>query len=138
MSAHKSYKYARKHIANPPETPWLDWIISGDKIYEGRLNRGYWAQLEVGDSLYLTDNRKLVFVQVTDKHFFSDFADAYSHLGQSLVPIPKLTGQTVNKLYAQYFTDLDVDQFGVVALGLKVINTVIDHRGRQTDILHTI
>lgn len=38
-----------KHIANPHETPWLDWIEDGFKIYEGRVYQGDWREMKVGD-----------------------------------------------------------------------------------------
>ena len=109
-----------RQISNPPETPWLDWIESGIKTYEGRLNKEVWSKLRIGDHLILhtNDKAKEVEIIVTELRYYKDFAEAFNDLGAKLIPIKDATVDSVKKLYNQFFTDDDIVKYGVVAVGL--------------------
>ena len=108
-------------IQNPQNTPWLDWIETGVKKYEGRLNKGIFAKLHVGDIVIWYDriSGKEVKTEITELRYYVTFTDAFNKLGKNLVPIPNITPELVEKLYAQYFTKEDIEKYGVLTIGVK-------------------
>ena len=115
----------RISIQNPPETPWLDWIISGKKKYEGRVPRlgSFWADIRIGDEFILYDknNPKELKIKVNDLKHYKNFGEAWKDLGSALVPIKGITETDVNKIYSQYYTKEDIDKYGVIAIGVQPI-----------------
>ena len=110
-----------RSIQNPPESPWLDWIESGKKIYEGRLNRRFWRKIKPGDIIVWNDGRgKKVKTVVTHILKFPSFVEAYKKLGSQLVPVGGVTESKVAQLYHKYFTSDEIKKFGVVAIGIQV------------------
>lgn len=110
-----------KEISNEPNA-WLDWIESGIKTYEGRLNKDFWNEVPVGSFFVLYDSKgKKLKVQVTEKLFFKNFGEAFDKLGQQLIPIVGITRDEVTKLYSEFFSDKSINRFGVVAIGVKPI-----------------
>ncbi len=114
-----------KEVQNSEPQPWLDWIEVGAKKYEGRIFRGSWNKIKVGDILNLYGGTKTVKTRVTAIKRYKTFAEAYIALGSELVPIPNATVSEVAAFYAGLFkTDADVadiEEFGVVAVGVQVI-----------------
>jgi len=112
----------RKHICNNPPFPWLDWIIDGQKEYEGRLFRGDWATMIIGQKIeFYDDHGKCFAVRVDGIKRFKDFDQAYNALGSKLIPDLGVY-TTANQLYTQLvgFRQEDIDNYGVIAL--KVIS----------------
>jgi ASC-1-like (ASCH) protein len=105
-------------IQNPNETPWLNWIESGIKTYEGRLRKGVWTQMKIGDTIIFECNKKVETV-ITDLKYFDDFKKAHDTLKNNLVPIENCTTDQVEKLYLQYFSKDDIKKYGVIAIGVK-------------------
>lgn len=108
-------------IQNPQNTPWLNWIESGIKKYEGRLNKGIFAKFNFGDIVVWYDkiSGKEVKTKITEFRNYKSFTDAFDDLGESLVPVSNIDSESVNKLYLQYFTKEDINKFGVLAIGIK-------------------
>lgn len=118
----KSKTYFRS-IQNPKNTPWLDWIIQGIKTYEGRLNKGEFSNLNINDIIFFVDKKtnKQIKTIVTNLKYYDNFEDAFNNLGEKLVPVKNITSSEVKKLYSRYFTDDDIQKYGVVAIGISVI-----------------
>ncbi|QKF94837.1 PUA-like superfamily [Fadolivirus algeromassiliense] len=130
--------FLSKPIQNPKETPYLDWIKSEEKEFEGRLQTkiGEWG-LKKGLRIkfYNQENPdSWVLIEVTDLPTFPDFGAAFDVLGSKL--IPGKTREQVVALYNGLFHDPDEDvetlnrksepsrmiqRHGVVAIGMKVI-----------------
>jgi ASC-1-like (ASCH) protein len=110
-----------KHIANPITTPWLDWIISGRKTFEGRVNQGDWTHMKIGDEIYFYSDDNNAICVIADLKKYTDFAQAFDDLQSQLVPIPNITRDEVTNIYSQYFNEDDIKKFGVVAVGVKPI-----------------
>lgn len=109
------------NIQNPPTTPWLDWIESGIKKYEGRLNRGIFMKMKVGDIIIFKDNRgKMVRTKIVNLKLYSNFGEAFQDLGEELVPVKNITSDRVKSLYAKYFREKDIATHGVVAIELSI------------------
>ncbi len=127
--------YIRKEIQNPVESPYLDWIKMGNKIYEGRLKIkiSKWC-LSVGSRIQFYDKKNqdsYVLCEITSLKIFNDFGEAFDLLGEEL--IPNNTREQVIKLYNELFhyddeiienivdsSRMIIDN-GVVAIGLKVL-----------------
>lgn len=130
-------KYPMKPISNSKDSPWLDWIISGDKKYEGRLNRGFWAQVSIDDSFYLVNDNLIVFVKVIDKLHYANFSNAFDQLGSELVPINNISNEQVRQIYNDIYSSDEIEQYGVVAIKLKVLlnsNTDNNQKSNSNDI----
>jgi len=106
------------------QNPWFDWIQSGIKKYEGRLFKGDWASLKIDDIVIFVcpENRELP-VRVVDLVRFNTFGDAFDALGSELVPIPNVSTLDVVNLYAEYFKDEDIAQYGVVAIKVEPVDS---------------
>ena len=115
-------KIWHKNIKNERNTPWLDWIRSGIKTYEGRLYKDDWINMNIGDIIIFTDGIRLVKVKILCFRFFEDFESAFDMLGTRLVPIGNCTREQVGIFYSNYFTKQDINKYGVVCVNLIVIN----------------
>lgn len=111
-----------KSIQNPIDTPWLDWIQSGVKTYELRLNKPSWQNIRVNDIIIWKDwQEKNVETMIVDLKYFKSFGEAFKNLGQKMVPIKGIDEKKVINLYEQYYSEVDTKKYGVVAMGLKVL-----------------
>jgi ASC-1-like (ASCH) protein len=115
-----------KEIMNPIENPYLDWIISGKKTYEGRLaNKIQEWDLHIGKEMIFFEkgNRdKWVHIRITSLPIFSDFGQAYDNLKDLLIPDSNC--ETVVKLYSSIFSmsEEEIRKIGVVAIGFKILD----------------
>ena len=110
----------RKHISKP----WLQYIISETKTFEGRVNKGFWKDLKIGDTFVLYDGTSEATVQVSSLTYFRDFGDAWFILQDKLIPNDICNIVTISdarKMYSQYFSQDDIKKYGVVAVGLNLI-----------------
>ena len=80
--------------------PWLDYIMDGSKTYEGRLNKGFWKKLKIGDTFIFDDATSTYPVEVVSLAYFQDFASAYKSLKTQLVP-NQLLIQSFLEVYQQ-------------------------------------
>jgi ASC-1-like (ASCH) protein len=112
----------RKEVLNSP-IPWLSFIASGFKIYEGRLaNKIDEWDLYVGKRMILYCSDLEVDVVVTKLRLYHSFGNAFNALGGKLVPLHGITTHEVEELYREYFTDADVIKHGVVAIKVDVLS----------------
>ncbi|ARF11816.1 hypothetical protein Klosneuvirus_2_252 [Klosneuvirus KNV1] len=116
------------------QQPYLDWIKSGEKVYEGRLKTKIeeWG-LKIGRRIKFYDKENpdsWVLIDVTSLPTFADFGTAYDVLGSEL--IPHKTKNEVIKLYNDLFHNSDekindtepsqmIKDKGVIAFGMRVI-----------------
>jgi ASC-1-like (ASCH) protein len=129
-----------KPIQNPPNAPYLDWIKSGTKKYEGRLKSKIieW-DLSIGSHIKFYDQNNpdsWVEVVVTSLPLFNDFGEAHDNLGNQLLPVPR---SEVVSLYNGLFHYPNEDSSnnesasqmikdkGVVAIGFDLIDTNDNH-----------
>lgn len=111
-------------MSNDGRVRWLDLIASGIKMYEGRTAEKIdtW-DLFVGKDMVFYDDRGLeVTVEIVSLPVFKSFGDAYDALGDELVPVESIDRKSVEELYREYNTDTDVNKYGVVAIGVKVLD----------------
>ena len=130
--------FIQKPIQNPEDNPYLDWIKSGEKQFEGRLKTkiSEW-KLDVGKEIKFFDQsneNSWVLCKITSLYIFSDFGTAFDELGSTL--IPGKTRDEVIKLYNDLFHYSDeiieeikegdsskmIQTNGVVAIGVEIIS----------------
>jgi hypothetical protein len=124
-----------KPIQNPKESPYLDWIKSGIKKFEGRLKskiREWNLEIRKEIKFYDQDNpNSFVIVRITSLKVFSDFGVAFDALGDDL--IPGRTREEVIELYNRLnhypnevlITGIPsrmIQENGVVTIGFEIIS----------------
>lgn len=114
----------RKPIRNPPDTPWLTWILEGKKKYEGRLSTKIveW-DLYIGKEAIFECGSLKAHARITSLLRYDSFGHAFDTLGSELVPIDGITRVEVEDLYRRYYSREDVEKHGVVAIGIVVIKS---------------
>ena len=126
-------QFLAKPIQNPTQSPYLDWIKSGKKRFEGRLRPKIleW-KLSIGKQMVFFDPKQpdsWVLVKITQLLTYPDFGIAFDHLGSQL--IPDRTRQQVVDLYNQLFHYPDehfvenypsqmIQDQGVVTIGFEI------------------
>lgn len=129
----------RKPIQNTPSAPYLSWIQSGIKTYEGRLATKIreW-ELRVGKKIVLFDAdnaESYVRAEITELLNFPDFGAAFDQLGTTLIPGGKTRDEVVrlyNGMYCYHFENPDeippgepsqmIRVEGVVAIKLRILD----------------
>lgn len=99
--------------------PWFDFVKNGVKKYEGRLNRGFFGKLKVGDKFTFVNDDKKINVEVIEILHFDNFKEAYKKLGKEL--LPTLMGKSVSEIYNKCYDSKDIKKHGVLAIRIKVI-----------------
>ncbi len=114
---------SKKYIENVSE-PWFSLISLGLKTVEGRKNKGRFKEMNVNDVIEWTNNDfkpRSVLTKITKKKEYNTFKEYLETegLNKCLPGIPTIEhGLSV---YFKYFTKEDEEQFGVVAIGLKLL-----------------
>jgi DNA 3'-phosphatase len=104
--------------------PYLGFIRSGIKKYEGRLYRGQWTDIHPGDELILYSKHldgDPVKVLVSTVTRYNTFAEMYSALGKQLLPNAETVENAIN-IYNWFYTAEDQAKYGAVAIGLVLMH----------------
>lgn len=114
------------------ESALLDDIIAGRKTIEGRLNRGKFAQYQVGDSVRLrrdfrNSDGKLedglpdaAQVKITAIRHYDNFLELVTSEGyQNVIPSAS-SAQTAADEYNKYYTQADQQHYGVLAIEIVI------------------
>jgi ASC-1-like (ASCH) protein len=110
-----------KHLSEP----WFTLISLGLKTVEGRLNKGNFQTLQIGDRIEWTNDDfkpRNTYTKVVGKHIYPSFKEYLEKEGlQKCLPgMPSIEhGLSV---YYKYFTKEDEQTYGVVAIQLETIS----------------
>lgn len=103
--------------------PWWTHINNGDKVIEGRLNKGIFSQLNVGDTVkwFIKDNENTHSVltkieQIKKYNTFEEMLEK-STLKKTLPGIKKMSDGI--QIYRQFYSPEKEKQFGVLAIKIK-------------------
>jgi len=99
------------------QEPYLSFIKSGQKTIEGRLNKGKFVSLEVGDILTLS-NTSLQF-EVIGKREYETFQEMIISEGIKRVIPDKTTIEDAVNVYYKFYTPNQEQEFGVLAVEIK-------------------
>jgi ASC-1-like (ASCH) protein len=99
------------------QEPYKSFVISSQKTVEGRLNRGKFAKLQVGDYIQLLPEK--ILFEVVGKKVYPNFKTMIKAEGlANTIPDKKTISEAV-KVYYQYYTKAEEKEFGVVAIRVK-------------------
>ncbi|MFH1187742.1 MAG: ASCH domain-containing protein [bacterium] len=103
------------------QEPYHSFILNGKKIVEGRLNKGKFASINIGDIIEM-EPEKIQF-NVVKKNIYSDFKSMLKKEGIKNVIPNKQTLEEAADVYYKFYTKEQENEFGVVAIKIKRIST---------------
>lgn len=104
-------------IAVNKQEPYCSFVLDGEKTIEGRLNRGKFASLNVGDAIEMNDKRTLF--EVVGKNVYKSFREMLEAEGVVNVVPDKFTLEEAVNVYYKFYTAEEEKEFGVVAIKIK-------------------
>jgi len=97
------------------------FILKGIKTVEGRLNKGKFAIIKIGDILEI-ESEDAIF-EVVGKNIYSNFREMLEKEGiKNAIPDKDNINDAVD-VYRKFFTKEQEKKFGVVAIKIKKIST---------------
>lgn len=99
------------------QEPYYSLILQGKKTIEGRLNKGKFATIQVGDILEL-EPEKIKFI-VDEKTIYKNFRAMLRKEGIINVVPDKNNLDEATDVYYQFYTKKQEREFGVVAIKIK-------------------
>jgi len=106
-----------KIISINVQEPYYTFILSGEKIVEGRLNKGKFSDIEIGDVLELEPEKNKF--EVIDKNIYKNFKEMIKREGiENVIPDKNNIEDAVN-VYYRFYTKEQENKFGVVAIKIK-------------------
>jgi ASC-1-like (ASCH) protein len=100
------------------QEPYYSYITNGQKTVEGRLNKGKFAQIQVGDHLLINSGSKFKVERKTNYDSFLEMVEAEGV--KNVVPDKKEIEEAVN-VYYNFFTKEQEREFGVVAMEISKV-----------------
>jgi len=99
--------------------PWFNLITAKKKIVEGRLNKGFFANLKINDTIIFTHKKLKTKMIIKSINKYNNFKEMIEEEGLSnVMPGIKSIDEAVG-LYRQYYTQDDEKKYGVLAINLK-------------------
>lgn len=104
--------------------PWFTYI-GNKKLVEGRLNRGVFKDLKVGE-LFIIHSKENPAVckntRITGIHICKDFTELYSKFGDKLLPKECLNfGEDDDDIYLKFYSKADIEKYGVIGVEFVLI-----------------
>ena len=114
------------------ESQYLDAIIRGEKIYEGRLNKGKFAEYRVGDTVMLRrdfrhesgslhDGDPELTVQVSEIIHFASFNEMTHQLPYRAIIPDAMSAADAASRYDAFYSLEDQQRYGVLAIKVKIV-----------------
>jgi ASC-1-like (ASCH) protein len=103
--------------------PHFSDIKNGTKTVEGRLNKGKFRVMSIGDTIIFHNKStdEIIKVIVTKKTVYNTFKEMLESEGLDIVLPRQLVIEDGVNVYRQFFTEEQEKGHGVVAIGLKTI-----------------
>ena len=106
------------------DEPWFSLISLGLKTIEGRLNKGLFKKMEIGDIVKWTNDKfgsRNVLTKIINKTEYKTFEEYLTDktLEKCLPSIKEMSNGL--SVYFTYYTKEQENEFGVVAITLEVI-----------------
>lgn len=104
---------------------YFNFIKSGEKIFEGRLNDEKRKSFNIGDKITFykepekTETMKAI---ILDKYLFESFDEMANELDKSKLGFENKTKEEMIKIYRTIYTAEDENKYGVVVFKIKVIS----------------
>jgi ASC-1-like (ASCH) protein len=95
------------------QEPYYTYIVNGEKTIEGRLNKGKFSRMQVGDHLLINNGSKF---KIERRNNYDSFLEMVKEEGvENVVPDKKEIEEAAN-VYYNFFTAEQEREFGVVAI----------------------
>ena len=109
----------RKHLSEP----WFGEIFNGNKIFEGRLNKNDFSNMNIGDNIifYNEDNEFSVeIISIENYKYFNDYL--IDKTIEKCLPCDYIHSieDGVNEYY-KFYKKEDEEKYGVICIGMKII-----------------
>lgn len=104
--------------------PWFSLIATGLKTVEGRINKGKFAGLAIGDiiTFYNDDfNHREISVKVTRKTSYPDFKTYLESETLARTVPGQPTIEHGLSVYYKYYTKEQEHEHGIIAIGIEVM-----------------
>lgn len=103
-------------IAINVQEPYATYILNGTKTVEGRLNKGKFAEAQVGDHVLLNESVNFLIVAKTAYLSFKEMIESEGL--KNVIPNVETVDSAV-QVYYKFYTSEQEKEFGVVALKLQ-------------------
>lgn len=108
--------------------PWFSLVKSGKKTCEGRLNKGEFAALKLGEKITFYKDKNICCsdsnefsVVVTGLFSYPSFEVMLESEGLSTVLPPIKTIKEGVEVYRQFYSEEDEAKYGVLAICVRVV-----------------
>ena len=107
--------------------PWFQLIKEGKKTSEGRLNKGDFSNMKVGDIVFWTNKDKRIKTKIVEiVHYKTIYSMIKGERLKNVLPDPRIRTieQGVRDVYRSppvNYTEEKEKKFGVIAIRLKVL-----------------
>ena len=109
--------------------PWFNLIKEGKKTIEGRLNKGLFSELKIGDEIVWICKKLKFKINVIKIEQYKSFSEMIKQEQlENVLPTIKNDAEGV-KVYRQFYTEKDEKTYGVLAIGMSNIETTV-HEGK--------
>ena len=103
------------------QEPWFSLIETGKKKVEGRLNKGVFKNLSVGDIIIWENNNKHIKTIVISVHHHKNFRNMLMQQRLfNVLPGVRTLKQGL-EIYSKFYSDSDILEHGVLAIRIKII-----------------
>lgn len=113
-----------KRFTSNKQEPYFSYIKSGIKNVEGRLNKGKWVEMQVGDQILvdnLPDTDETILVEIANKSVYKSFREMITFEGiKNVIPDAKSIDEAESAYY-KFYSKEDETQFGVASFQVKLL-----------------
>ncbi len=105
--------------------PWFSLITLGLKTIEGRLNKGRFASMKVGDIIIWHNEdfkAREIYTKIVAKRTYKCFSEYLKEEGLKNCLPGILSLEHGLSVYYKYFTRADEDKYGIIAIEIKLLN----------------
>ncbi len=101
------------------QEPYLSFILNEQKTVEGRLNKGKFKDLKIGDILLIGPEEKRFLIERTT--VYDTFREMIEKEGIENVIPDKDNIDEAKAVYYKFYTKEQEKEFGVLAIKIKII-----------------
>ncbi len=107
-----------KHLSQP----WFECIYNGSKTVEGRLNKGDFGNMQIGDQIEFHNENNKYTVDITNIKYYKTFKEMITKERlKHVLPTPDIKRiKDGVKVYHSFYSPEDEKQYGIVAIHIKV------------------